>query len=284
MPKREFDTVFVLLVYKNTEDLRDFLRDNGGIPGNNRFIVVNNFCDEKSREEFMSICADSDCDYIDSDNVGYGAGNDLGIAYARENYEFRLLVVANPDTIIERLPEKFPDVGGRACVLGPAIRTLSGKRQNPCMVIYSPLRERLMRRFALRPSNTLPFYAAVAINKAEREIFGLLCGGRVKKVYSLHGSFMIFSRRALELMPEPFDRGMFLFREEDYLARLAKNAGAEMIYCPAISVIHKEDGSVRFVSGSVRRRTVESLRRYFGLPADNAPSGRCTVRRCAPSA
>jgi GT2 family glycosyltransferase len=266
MPKREFDTVFVLLVYKNTEDLRDFLRDNGGIPGNNRFIVVNNFCDEKSREEFMSICADSDCDYIDSDNVGYGAGNDLGIAYARENYEFRLLVVANPDTIIERLPEKFPDVGGRACVLGPQIHTLSGKRQNPCMVFYSPFREWLMKLFAKNPKNKLAFYAAVGINKIERELFGTFMGKKTRKVYSLHGCFMIFTPQALDKLPEPFDKGMFLFREEDYLARLATQNGVDMIYCPGISVLHKEDGSVRYIEGNVKKHTVDSLRRYFGMP------------------
>lgn len=266
MSSEEYDTIFVLLVYRNTEDLKNFFRDNLGISGRNRFIVVNNYCDEKSRKEFIKICSEYDCDYLDSDNVGYGAGNDLGIAYAREHYTFRRLVVANPDTIIERLPDNMPDGDGRACILGPQIHTLSGKRQNPCMVFYSPLRERLMKRFAQDPKNTLAFYVAIAINKIERELFLLFCGGRTKKVYSLHGCFLIFSAQALEKLPEPFDKGMFLFREEDYLARLATQNDVDMIYCPGMSVLHKEDGSVRYIEGNVKKHTADSLRRYFGLP------------------
>jgi GT2 family glycosyltransferase len=135
-------------------------------------IIVDNFYSEEARAEVKSICAEFGCDFVACANNGYGSGNDAGIDFALKHYDFDFLVVANPDTVVEKMPAIPREYIKKPCVLGPAIRTLSGKRQNPCMVIYSPCAMRLMKLFALRPSNTLPFYAAVAINKAEREIFG----------------------------------------------------------------------------------------------------------------
>lgn len=262
----EYDFVFVLLVYRNTKDLTDFFDTNQNCPGSCRFIVVNSYYDDASRETFRQICAERGCDFVDSENKGYGSGNNLGVAYALEHYTFRYLIICNPDIEIQTMTDDLLKQNAAGpCIYGPNIRTLTGKRQNPCMVLYSPLRESLMKQFARNPNNTAPFYMAIAINKAERIVFNTLFSRKVKQVYSLHGSFLIFSSAALKLTGLPFDPEMFLFREEDYLARLAKRLHIKMIYYPRIRVLHKEDGSVRFISGSVRKHTVDSLRQYFGM-------------------
>lgn len=262
----EYDYIFVLLVYRNTKDLADFLDINQNCPGSCRYIVVNSYYDDASRGNFRQICASYGCDFVDSENKGYGCGNNLGIAYALEHYTFRYLIVCNPDIEIQAMTDDLLKRDASSpCIYGPDIRTLTGKRQNPCMVLHSPLREGLMRMFARSPGNSVPFYTAIAINKAERIVFNTLFSRRVKQVYSLHGSFLIFSCAALRLTGLPFDPEMFLFREEDYLARLARGLHIRMIYYPLIRVLHKEDGSVRFISGSVRKHTVDSLRQYFGM-------------------
>lgn len=264
---QEYDLIFVLLVYRNTSDLKEFVKALPEEGGSRRVVVVNSFYDDETKETFENICSEYDCDFINTENNGYGAGNNLGIAYALEHYRFRHLIVCNPDIVIERFPEKLPEREG-AYVLGPEIRTFSGKRQNPCMVFASPLREYLLKRFAMRPSLRVLFYAAIAINKLERIFYNLLFGRRGGKVYSLHGSFLIFSRLALEKLGQPFDPRMFLFREEDELARKAKSQQIRMIFDPSIRVLHKEDGSVHFISDGVAGHTIDSLRTYFGIGQD----------------
>lgn len=261
----EFDTVFVLVVYRNIMDLEEFLQTLGGFCISHRTVVVNSYCDDTTRDSFEKLCREHDCDFINAENKGYGSGNNAGIAFASAHYTFSYLIVCNPDVTILNMPKVQSDHFQGPCIFGPDIKTLTGKRQNPCMVFYSPLREALFRRFAKHPGSSLPFYLAVALNKLERIIFNTLFSRRKMRVYSLHGSFLIFTPSALTLLGLPFDPGMFLFREEDYLARSAKKLGIKMIYEPAISVRHKEDGSVSFIAENVREHTLASLRRYFGL-------------------
>jgi GT2 family glycosyltransferase len=228
-------------------------------------VVVNSFYDEATRASFEKLCTEKGCDFINVENKGYGTGNNVGIAHAVAHYGFKYLVVCNPDIIIWRMGSELLERKPSPCIYGPEIMTMTGKRQNPCSVIYGPLRERLMRRFAAHPGNSFPFYLAIAINKFERIIFNLFFSRSTRRVYSLHGSFLIFSAEALSLMGQPFDQRMFLFREEDHIARLSKKLGIEMIYFPKISVMHKEDGSVKFMTEGTRAHTIESLRIYFGL-------------------
>lgn len=259
------DLVFVVLVYRNPHDLVGFLDSLAAVSASYRVVVVNSYYDEPTRAACEQLCADRDCDFLNVENKGYGNGNNRGIEYASAHYQFKFLVVCNPDVVVRQFPAEFLKNEGCCAVFGPSVKTLSGKRQNPCMVIYSPLRERLMMHYACRPGNATPFYLAVAINKLERIVFNLLFGNREKRVYSLHGCFLIFSAPAIERIGTPFDPEMFLFREEDYLARLARQLGIPMIYCPGIRVLHREDGSVRFMNEGVKVHTVESLRRYFGI-------------------
>lgn len=260
----DYDRVFVVLVYKNTEDLKEFLASAGKLGGSQRVVVVNSFCDEASQGAFAQICAQNDCDFLPAENGGYGAGNNLGIAYALEHYSFRHLIVCNPDTVVGRMPENL-GTGEEQQIIGPDIRTRTGKRQNPCMVFADPVREALLRLYARRPAWRPAFYAAIALNKFERIAFLLFFRSSRRRVYALHGSFLIFPKCVLDMLGQPFNPRMFLFREEDYLARLAKGLGIRMIYDPRIRVLHKEDGSMRFALSHVGEHTVASLRVYFGL-------------------
>jgi GT2 family glycosyltransferase len=266
VPMPEYDFVFVLLVFRNTADPEEFLKSIENVGVSFRVVIVNSFYDIATSAAVEKLCIDHACDFIETGNQGYGSGNNAGIAYACSHYTFKYLIVSNPDIVIKQMPSDILELPPSPCIYGPLIKTLKGKRQNPCMIIFSPLRERLMKMFAMNPDNLFPFYFAIAINKAERSLFNLFFGGSAHRVYSLHGSFLIFSFEALRLLgPQPFDPGMFLFREEDHLARLAKRLNVKMIYYPGIRVLHKEDGSVKFIDSSVRTHTVASLRRYFGL-------------------
>lgn len=43
-----------------------------------------------------------DCDYLSVENKGYSYGNNQGIKFVLENYEYDFIVISNPDVLIER--------------------------------------------------------------------------------------------------------------------------------------------------------------------------------------
>ncbi len=260
-----FDYVFVTLVYRNAHDLRGFLASLGRVEGSCKVVVVNSFYDQATRDEARAVCEEHGCVFLNVENRGYGAGNNAGIRFVRAHYRFAYLVVSNPDIEIQALPVPVLEHKERAVMLGPLVRTENGKRQNPYMPAHSALRERLMRFYAGHPRGMAPFWVAVALNKTHRILFNALSGRRERRVYALHGSFLLFSEPALQRLGLPFDERMFLFREEDHLARRARGLGIPMLYAPSIRVLHHEDGSVRFLSTETRRYALDSLRIYFGL-------------------
>ncbi|ADU26036.1 glycosyltransferase [Ethanoligenens harbinense] len=260
-----FDYVFVVLVYRNPHDLRGFLASLARVEGSRKVIVVNSFYDQPTRDETAAVCEEHGCDFLNVENRGYGAGNNAGIRFARAHYRFAFLVISNPDIEIQALPATVLEQKGRTVLLGPLVRTENGKRQNPYMPAHSALRERLMCFYTRHSRSMAPFWAAVALNKTHRILFNVLFGRRERRVYALHGSFLLFSEPALQKLGLPFDERMFLFREEDHLARRARGLGIPMRYTPGIRVLHHEDGSVRFLSAQTRRYALDSLRIYFGL-------------------
>lgn len=260
-----FDYVFVVLVYRNPRDLTVFLSSLQQVEGSYQVVVVNSFYDEATRAQAEAIAREQHCDFLNVQNDGYGAGNNAGIRFASAHYQFSFLVVSNPDIEIQSLPASVLQNKEEAVLLGPLVRTENGKHQNPYMPAYSRLREWLMRFYAKHRRSMLPFYTAVALNKTHRILFNALGEKKARRVYALHGSFLLFSRKALKQLGEPFDRRMFLFREEDHLARRAKELGIPMRYTPSIRVLHHEDGSVRFLSEQTQRFALDSLRVYFKL-------------------
>lgn len=257
--------VFVVLVCRNAGDLSDFLESLRRVcPVRYRVVVVNSFCGEDSRAAAEQVSRQAGCDFLNVENRGYGCGNNRGIAYARSRYTFRWLAVCNPDTVLQALPPEF--FRRRAAgICGPDIRTRTGKRQNPCMAFPGPVREALLCQYARHPRRRAAFWGAIALNKAERILYHLLFGRTRHRVYALHGSFLLFSAAALVRLGDPFHPRMFLFREEDYLARRCRRLGIPMFCDPELRVFHKEDGSLRLADTNVRARTLASLQVYFGL-------------------
>lgn len=74
----KYRVVFVVLVYRNTQDLRDFfkyidIKDS-------HTIVVNSYYDEQTVIEFKKIALKAEADFISVPNKGYGAGTTLELS------------------------------------------------------------------------------------------------------------------------------------------------------------------------------------------------------------
>ena len=85
-----YDIVFVVLVYRNTDDLKDFFLHNH--IKNSHTIVVNSYYDDKSEGFFSKIAEENGASFISVPNKGYGAGNNRGVEYALEHFDFEFLV------------------------------------------------------------------------------------------------------------------------------------------------------------------------------------------------
>lgn len=250
--------VFVVLTYRNTKDLVGFLDSLEKCVESYKVIIVNSFYDDKSRDEFENIAVKHGCDFINVPNKGYSSGNNRGIDYAKEKYEFDYLIISNPDIIVKKflLPEE-----NQPAIYCGKITTLSGKLQNPMHVVENKLSEYFVYK-GMKKNNKFLFYSGITISKIFRTMFNL----KIKishrerfKIFAAHGSFFVFSRKAVEVIKPAFDEKMFLFSEEHVLAKRAKKQNIPIYYLKSVECIHKEDGSMNLWNGNINEELKKSV-------------------------
>ncbi|WP_019231899.1 glycosyltransferase family 2 protein [Streptococcus massiliensis] len=124
--------IFVVLTYRNYEDLQDFIDSVNDRVKNYKIIVVNSFFDDDSMEIIKNIALSNNCEFLNIPNKGYSFGNNVGVRYALENFRFEHLVISNADIIVQNFDTSQLEQGNIYC--GELI-TLRGNNQNP-MIIY----------------------------------------------------------------------------------------------------------------------------------------------------
>lgn len=249
MPRKNFKVIFVALAFRNHEDLKTLLDTIGTqIKQPHKSIVVNSYYDDSTMEKIKKISLENDCDFVNVENKGYGYGNNVGIAYALENYTFDFLFVSNPDTVITSFPEVLAT--DTSAIIAPEIRTLSGKMQNPMLPSRCELSAWLINRGFVR-NNRILTAIGIGINKIVRSFFLTTRSQQKAKIYQPHGSFIGFGDKALRrLKPPVFDEQIFLFAEEGLLAWRALKEGVNVFYEPQIKITHKQDGSMSFLEST----------------------------------
>ena len=254
---KRYKFIFIVLVYKNTEDLRDFFKSIHS--SENHVIVVNSFYDKKSQEEFENIAKENNADFLNVENKGYGSGNNAGIEYAINHYKFDFLVVSNADISIENIDENLESEN----IIAPKIVTKDGKNQNPHTPYYFRWLDNL-KYLGFSNNNKKIVYLSIAVNKLFR-LFFLLCSklGFASSIYAAHGAFIIIPEVVIKKLHPIFDENMFLFVEEDVLGYKARQNNIQIKYMPSILIKHKEDGSVSEISDKVYDYIRKSYLHYY---------------------
>ena len=259
--KKKVDIVFVVLTYRNSADLIAFLQSiREKVQYEYKVIIVNSYYDEQSKNLIQKLAEENQCIFLNIDNKGYSFGNNYGIKYAEEYFDYNYLVVSNPDIIIERFDTTL--LQESQAIYGPIIKTKNGKFQNPYRKSYSPLGEvitYIAHKFRISPLS----YFYIIVNKIERELFlkkFRKSESIQEKVYALHGSFQIFTGEVIKQYSPLFNEKMFLFCEEDWLAyRMQKNK-VPMYMTKNIKVLHQEDGSV---SQEKKLKTTKEIQKSY---------------------
>ena len=98
MRKIDVEIVFVVLVYRNIDDLQNFIiNTKSKVKCNYKIIVIDAKYSDEVSKDIENICFQNKLVYIQIDNKGYGYGNNVGIEYANNMYEYKYIIICNPD-------------------------------------------------------------------------------------------------------------------------------------------------------------------------------------------
>lgn len=237
------DIVFVVLVYKNIDVLKDFFKTLQ-IPFSYHVIVVNSYFDADSEKACQITAKENGATFIPVQNKGYGTGNNVGCNYALENFMFRHLIISNSDIIVKEF-SYLKKIQNTVAVLAPETRMLNGHRQNPNIPFNSMVYMSLLK---MGYKMDIPWIKEVGlgVNRLYREFLFLYIKLFKKdyiKVFSAHGSFIILTYGALVKLMPLFNEKMFLYNEELFLAYKCKKASIPIYYVPKLKVLHLEGAS-----------------------------------------
>ncbi len=279
MPMIKIQNIFVVLTYMNSADLEDFLKSLSKVASDYKVIVVNSFYNRKTKMKIEAIANQYNCDFLNVENKGYSYGNNRGIEYALEHYDFCYLTVSNADIIVKKYKtDNLPSEG----IFAGVIIARDGRAQNPMVVHECRLREKLGYE-AFKQNKKWMMICSIGINKIDRECFLLLHRDirkdrtdslKLVKVSQAHGSFIVFARLSLAKLwngtdvnyKGVFDENMFLFAEESVLAKRARRLGIPIYYGNFAICNHKEDGSMKLsmidTSGELAKSNVYYYEKY----------------------
>lgn len=259
---KKYKYVTVVLAYRNMKDLKNSIKSISEMIPQNRTIIVNSYYNDETLSEASDIANEFDCDFLNVENKGYSYGNNVGISWALNHYEFDYIIISNPDINIE----KFDDISIYECdadIIAPNICTISGKKQNPMMFRENKLAENLIYR-GLKTNQLFFYYLGVAMKRISREInLFINRNNNYPLIYEAHGSFMIFSLKAItELGRKPYDENMFLFAEESVIAIKAKRLGLVTKYTRDIQITHFVDGSIQYMKNEAKNESMRKSNVY----------------------
>jgi len=163
---------------------------------------------------------------VSSDNLGMGAGNNLGIKNSSGEY----ILISNPDIIFEpdtilKLYNYFK-ADKTIGLIGPKLINPDGSLQYSC-ICFPKLYIPLLRRTGIGSffSSTLDHYLMKHTDH-----------NQIQKVDWLLGAcFMV---RRSEIKDKLFDERYFMYFEDVDLCRQINNRGQQVIYYPVVKVIH----------------------------------------------
>ena len=241
--KPYYELIFVVLVYRNIEVLRQFFASLA-LSYSYRVVVVNSFYDQGTEDVCRFLCKEHDADFISVPNKGFGVGNNTGCRFVMDHYLYRFLVLSNSDIMIRDIND-LSLMDEHKAVYAADVRMENGHRQNPHLPFRIGLYLNLLDLSYRWKSNVL-MNVAFAFNRMLRELvvaWTKVNGGKKVRIFSAHGSFIILTYQAVSELSPIFHEDMFLYNEELFLAHRCKLLQIPVYYAPRLKVIHLEGAS-----------------------------------------
>lgn len=266
MNKNKIKYIIVIVLYKNMLDILELIYSvQITLKRDFHIILVNNFFDNTSDDIARKIAINHGCSFISMKNKGYGAGNNAGVQFARKYFEFKYLIICNPDTVIKYFDENSLLDSEIPAIYAPKIISKDHKKQNPNWAFHSDILEYL-QYLSCKHEWIVLDYIVIAILKLSRIVIAayaeLLNKSRII-ISSAHGSFLVLSNSAVKELEPLYDENMFLFYEEVYLANKAYKLNIPTYYIKDIFISHKEDGSMNTTNINTKKEAHKSVVYYY---------------------
>lgn len=208
---------------------------------------------------------------INKKNLGFARGNNVGFKYAKKELKADYIILCNNDTyllqdnFIELIEEEYKN--SNFSVLGPKIILRNNKINGLRKSVPTIKRvKKIIRTQRFCYITTLLYINNLYID-IKKTIKNILVRLKIKNENNscdesynirhedivLHGCFLIFSKKYINLFDGLDDR-TFLYMEEDLLAIRLKKYNLKSVYSPKIIIFHNEDGATNAVTKSSRKK------------------------------
>lgn len=268
--------VFLILHYYTINDTIDCINSIKQIKDvpNYEIVVVDNASPNKTGQELKDKYINDEHVHIliNTENLGFAKGNNVGFKYAKNQLKADFIVMMNNDTkLIQNnscniIVEEFEN--SKFAVLGPKI-ILPNNKINPIITELPTIQSLQKQLVDIKLSLVTSYLFMNKLYKFTKNLLKkILVKLRIKKKIAmevdvnrrhenivLHGCFLVFSKKYIEKFDGLDDR-TFLYREEELLTlRLIQN-DLKIIYNPTLQIIHNEDGSTNAINKSNRKKEI----------------------------
>ncbi|MFH7832027.1 glycosyltransferase family 2 protein [Bacillus luti] len=258
----------VVLNWNNLEDSVDCIESLERIEYSNyKIIFVDNGSNDNSPKEIKKKFQDITV-IENGENLGFSAGNNVGIRKALE-YGAEYVLVLNNDSIVARdfltilvdSMEKNNEIG----VIGPKVLNENNEILKVCARNKIGFLENIFvpnyNSFAkIWPNNPI----------ARRHFYNGYKFDEIKEVYTISGSCMLFRKEVFDEIGL-LDENVFLYQEENILAEKIKKTNFKIVINPVAIVHHKGAKSTKTVRAfsfkHAARSQIYFCKKYLGINA-----------------
>jgi GT2 family glycosyltransferase len=224
---------------------------------NLEYVIVDN-C--SPNESYQKLCDEfneiSNVHIFKTDkNIGFASGNNFGYAKLKEIMSPDFVVISNDDILLPQdglynwINECYKKYS--FAVLGPDVYSVRGEfHQSPmnnysksfikCKMVYYKMSIGIIK---LRIKKIFKVEQEYKFAKWENKYYNL-----PSDLYTLHGSFQIFSKEYFKHYDEPYDGRTFLYMEEDILKLRCDKHSLKMWYDPSYKIRHLQAVATSMVS------------------------------------
>lgn len=208
---------------------------------------------------------------VSKDNLGFAKGNNLGYMYAKKNLNSDFIILANNDTML--INNSFCDEVCREyekskfALLGPKIYLKDNKINGisyPKIDINTLKRQLLRYKLSLFCDKVVPIYFLKQGYRHIKNKFKRTKSVIKSSMYDpemrhenilIHGCFMIFSKKYIELF-DGLNSKTFLYREEELIYKQLQKNKLLNVYNPKIVIKHNEDSATDALNKTNRKKSI----------------------------
>ncbi len=241
-PKRDMKIAVIIVNYNDVVDTVEYVNCISKYKVIDRIVIVDNMSSIPNAFNTLRELENDKIKVIRSDkNGGYGYGNNFGIKYLRSlNEVYDYIIISNPDIdITEKAINNCLDVisnDDRIAVIAPRMFNKYNK----------PIRRSSwkMRTFALDVIHSTRLLEIIFYKKLRK---GEYCEKdyekKILEVEAISGAFLIIRNSILEAI-DLFDENVFLFYEEDILAKKLYEKKYKTVSLNSEKFIHYESQTI----------------------------------------